>query len=190
MKIIPLIKKSILAFPHKKSGANILSLAALLNLFSVGVGSAHDVTVNITGTITNTTCSVSSDSINKQVFLGRFLTAYSRTGDTSTAKSFTINLENCGSLAHGVEVLFSGTPDTSILDYFKLDPESTATGFAVKLMDENQKVIPVGSKTQPYYITDNAPTKSLLFYAQMVQVSSKVTSGRIYATATFQTIYP
>lgn len=193
MKIPFLMKKSILAYSQKKLRVNITPLIALLYITSTGAVLAHDVTVNINGTITNTTCSVSSDSIDEQVSLGHFSNAsIAHVGTASQAVSFAINLENCGAVSKGVQVSFSGTPDTDVPSYFKLDPPSadSASGFAVKLMDEDKKVIPVGNTSKTYSIANGATTKSLIFYAQMVETNSTIKTGIVRASATFKMIYP
>lgn len=193
MKIPFLMKKSILAYSQKKLRVNITPLIALLYITSMGAALAHDVTVNINGTITNTTCSVSSDSIDKQVNLGRFWNAYPlHIGTVSQAVSFSINLENCGAVSKGVQVSFSGTPDTDVPNYFKLDPPSadSASGFAIKLMDENKKLISVGDTSKVYSIANGATTTSLLFYAQMVETNSNIKTGIVRSSATFKMIYP
>lgn len=164
--------------------------ASILALSISGVSPAlsSDITVNITGEITNTTCSVSSDSVNKNVDLGSYpINKLSQAGMSSTITSFYINLENCGSVSRGVEVEFTGTPDTDIPSFF----QSTATGIAIKLMDDTKKLISVGDTTKSYYISSGSTTKSLLFYAQMVATGPKIHAGSVSSTSvTFKTIYP
>lgn len=193
MKITFLIKNMITALSLIRQNTHVLSLTMLLSIVPSGATLAHDVTVNITGTITNTTCSLSADSINAQVNLGMFLNASKpRPGTSSPPVAFSINLEHCGAVSKGVQVSFSGTPDTDTPSYFKndLSTSDSASGFAVKLMDENKTLIPVGNTTKAYYITGGATTKSLLFYAQMVETSSTIKTGMVRSTVTFQTLYP
>lgn len=174
-------------FLHKIVLATIIS-SSLIVMFPA---LAHDATINITGAVSNTTCSVSSDSINKSVDLGSYsITSFNSTGKSSMPAQFTINLENCGSISRGVEVKFTGTSDTAFPDYFKLSSDSTGSGVAIELTDDTKKLIPAGGTSKAYSISSGATTKSLVFYAQMVANGEKVESGSIISNVTFNTLYP
>lgn len=152
---------------------------------------AHDMTVNINGTITNTTCSVSPESVDKPVYLGEHSEReFTSAGKGPTPTPFTINLENCGAISRGVEVTFTGTPDDDIPNYFKLAPESSGSGTALILMDDAKKVIPVGGTSKAYSVNTGSTTKSLVFYAQMVANNQKIKSGVMAFNVTFSTLYP
>lgn len=152
---------------------------------------AHDVTVNITGKVTNGTCSVSSDSIDKPVYLGSVpINLFSQGSASSPPVQFTINLENCGTISHGVQVTFSGTPDENAPDYFKLSPDSSASGIGIVIMDDARKMISVGDTSKPYLITGGVETKSLVFYAKMAADGSALKTGTVTSSATFTTAYP
>lgn len=152
---------------------------------------AHDVTVNITGNVTNGTCSLSPSSLNKTVNMGSYrFKDFLNKGDSSPPVEFNIDLDNCGVSANGVQVSFSGTPDAFIADDFKIAPESTGSGIAVEILDDAQKNIPVGGTSKVYGIEEGAQRKSLLFYARMVANGDKVVAGNIIAAATFKTEYP
>lgn len=152
---------------------------------------AHDLTVNVTGSVTNTTCSVSPESAKQSVYLGEYSAReFTSAGKGPTPTLFTINLEKCGAVSHGVEVTFTGTPDDSILDNFKLSPESTGSGISLTLMDDAKKKIPVNGTSKVYAITDGTTTKSLIFYAQMVANGQKVKPGVMDFNVTFSTLYP
>lgn len=152
---------------------------------------AHDLTVNVTGTVTNTTCSVSPESVDKPVYLGEYSAReFTSSGKGPTPTLFTINLEKCGAVLGGVKVTFTGTPDDSIPDKFKLSPESTGSGIALTLMDDTKKIIPFNGTSKVYEITNGATTKSLIFYAQMVANGQKVKPGNMAFNVTFSTLYP
>ncbi|TBL92925.1 fimbrial protein [Hafnia alvei] len=166
----------------------ILSSIILLNSFNIGVVSAaHNVTVNITGKITNATCYVSSDSINKSVYLGRHpREILSTSGQSSPAVDFTINLENCGTIDRGVQVAFTGTPDPIMPDHFA----TSSPGIAINLMDDAKETLSPGESTKSYQIAAGQTTKSLIFYAQMTATGENVTAGGVSSTITFDTFYP
>lgn len=165
----------------------LVSPIFILNVYSAGSVFAHDVTVNIKGVITSATCSVSSDSINKSVYLGKYSKYFfTNTGRASPATSFIINLENCGSATQDVAVAFSGTPDPDMANYFK----STASGLAIKIMDDTKTLIPVGATSKSYSIANGATNYSIQFYAQMVSTGPAVSSGHVSSSVTFLTTYP
>lgn len=170
---------------------NKLSLAALIITPFVAMPSiAHDVTVNITGTVTNTTCSVSPSSINKTVDIGSFnAMAFAHPGESTEPKQFTIDLQNCGAVANGMNISFSGTTDDNNPELLKLSPESSAGGIAIELMDSAQKIIPIGSSLA-YPITAGAANVSLVFYASMVANGEEVKTGHVISSVTFDTSYP
>lgn len=152
---------------------------------------AHDVTVNITGKVTNGTCSVSSDSVNKSVDLGSVpISLFSQGSTSSPAVQFTINLENCGAISHGVQVTFSGTPDENSPDYFKLSPGSSASGIGIVIMDDTRRTISVGGTSKSYLIAGGVATKSLIFYAKMAADGSALKTGTVTSSAIFTTAYP
>lgn len=151
---------------------------------------AHDVTVNMTGKVTNNTCTVSVDSLEPSVDIGSFTrNTFSRMGDSSPAQQFTINLEGCGTVNRGVQVAFSGTPDIHLHDDYQITP-GEVTGIAVELLDDAKKVIPANSTSKPYIVDTGETTKSLVFYARMVANGEKVTAGTIFSDVTFKTLYP
>ncbi|MFU2315133.1 fimbrial protein [Rahnella sp. PCH160] len=153
--------------------------------------SAHDVTVNITGAVTDATCTVSPDSVNKTVYLGKVpAKTFYRAGGSSLPVAFNINLEKCGAIANGVVISFSGTPDDSMTDLLKLSPESSASGIAIELMDDTQQLVAVGGSSRPYLITGGATTASLKFYSKMVANGEKFQPGSIISSVTFNTSYP
>lgn len=153
--------------------------------------SAHDVTVNITGTVTNTTCTVSPDSKDKIVDLGKVpANSLYRSGTSSSPVSFTINLENCGDVANGVVISFSGIPDSNMPDLLKLSPESSASGIAIELLDDSKELISIGGGSRQYNISSGQQTASLKFYAKMVANGEKIQTGPVISSVTFKTSYP
>lgn len=187
MKNLYLIKRPIYIGKSFNIIRFILSSIILLNIFNIGAVSASDVTVNIKGKITSATCSVSSDSINKSVDLGKHpIGILSKSGQSSPAVAFTINLENCGTISRGVQVTFTGTPDPLMSDLFA----TSSSGIAIKLMDDTKETISAGDTTKAYLIAEGQTTKSLVFYAQMTATGGNVVLGKISSNITFDTFYP
>lgn len=177
---------------HGNAFHKILLVIVLFLSFGIVLPAfAHDVTVNITGKVTNGTCSVSSDSIDKPVNLGSVpISLLSRGSASSPPVQFTINLENCGAISHGVQVTFSGTPDENAPDYFKLSPDSSASGIGIVIMDDTRRMISVDGTSKSYLITGGVATKSLIFYAKMAADGSALKTGTVASSATFTTAYP
>jgi len=168
---------------------------AVIGLASQAALAGPDGTINFTGQIVDTPCSVSPNSANLQVPLG----SVARTsldggaGKKSTPAKFTINLLGCGATAKGATVTFSGSGDTVVNDALKLSNAGTvgasgsATGVAVEIGDSAGTKIPLGSASASYALGsgDNA----LQFQAAYVSTGSTVTSGPANATAQFTVAY-
>lgn len=71
--------------------ALVLSATASNAMAASGTG-----TVKFTGEIKQSTCQVTSDTQNKEVYLGTYPTsAFQNVGDKSASKAFQISLEKC-----------------------------------------------------------------------------------------------
>ncbi len=114
---------------------------------------------------------------------------FAHPGASTEPKQFTIDLQNCGAVANGVNISFSGTTDDNNQQLLKLSPESSAGGIAIELMDSAQQIIPIGSD-QNYPITSGATNVSLIFFAKMVANGEEVKTGHVISSVTFDTSYP
>lgn len=114
---------------------------------------------------------------------------FAHPGASTEPKQFTIDLQNCGAVANGMNISFSGTTDDNNPELLKLSPESSAGGIAIELMDSAQKIIPIGSSLA-YPITAGAANVSLIFYASMVANGENVKTGHVISSVTFDTSYP
>ncbi|MGE8030151.1 fimbrial protein [Enterobacter mori] len=148
---------------------------------------AHDGTVNISGTIQDNTCELAPDSQNKKVNMGSVADAqFSRAGDFSVAKSFTLNLQNCGPAASEATVTFSGTADTQNPELFAIESGAdSATGLALGLFDSNGKRIAPGGTSEGVVLTPGQSFVALAFSARYVAVRDSVTAGNANVAVTF-----
>lgn len=159
---------------------------------------AHDLTVNLSGSIQNNTCSVAADSVNKAVSMGNVAAkSFARVGDTTPPVRFVLNLENCGDATTGVAVELNGIADNNNIQLLALDKSTgNATGLGIALLDEDSKIIPMNgtSKTYPMPVSIDGSTFttniSMVFYAQYMADGAVVQAGNASASTTFTLVYP
>lgn len=168
-----------------------------LFLFTAGMAVnawAHDVTVNITGSIIDSTCVVAAGSDNAVVQMGNVAAKqFKQTGDTATKIPFTINLEKCGTSTTGVAVTFVGNQDNDNGSLLALDHASdSAEGVGIAILDDTQTAISPNTASKTYLIdgADGQTSASLEFYAQYTATQPTVMAGTANASATFTLMYP
>ena len=166
-------------------------------MVSVGItlnASAHDVTVNITGSIIDSTCTVATGSDNAIVQMGNVAAKqFKQAGDTATKIPFTINLENCGASTTGVSVTFVGNQNADNNTLLALDSVSDAAqGLGIAILDDTQTALPPNTASKTYLIdgAGGQATTSLAFYAQYTATQPVVVAGMANASATFTLMYP
>ena len=146
-------------------------------------------TLNLTGSIQDSTCALSQESNDITVTLGpttskQFITK----GDVSQPKDFAIKLENCGKDVKSVRVTFSGTPDPQDSSVIAVDAGG-ATGVGVQILDKNMSPIKLTEASLPYSITPNSSTVTLNFNARYIATHLPVTEGIANASGTFVFLY-
>jgi len=163
----------------------------VLMLVFISATHAHDGTVNISGTIQDNTCELAPDSQNKSIDMGTFVAAqFSRVGDFSPAKMFTLNLQSCGPAASGATVTFSGTADAHNPDVFALEAAAdSAYGLALGIFDADGKRIAPGATSDAVELKPGEASVELDFSARYVSVLNSVTAGKGNVTLTFKINY-
>lgn len=146
-------------------------------------------TLNLTGSIQDSTCALSQESDDITVTLGptaskQFITK----GDVSQPKDFAIKLENCGKDVKSVRVTFSGTPDPQDSSVIALDAGG-ATGVGVQILDRNMSPIKLTEASLPYPITPDVSVITLNFNARYIATHLPVTEGIANASGTFVFLY-
>ena len=167
---------------------HVLILLAL-SLLS-GSSYAVDSVINITGTVQDNTCEVSTASQDMTVNLQRYASRTFTTVGTSTPMvPFTLIFSSCGSGASAVKVGFTGVADTINNTLLKIDSgESTdAQGIGVQILDSDQTVLPLNQSDDDmtWHTLTAGQQNSLNFYARMVSTTAPVTAGQVTASATF-----
>ena len=163
------------------------SVIILLMVLLIAAAQAHDGTVNISGTIQDNTCELAPDSRNKMVNMGTVVGAqFSRVGDFSPAKHFTLNLENCGPAASEATVTFAGTADSQNSALFSFDPGTeSATGLALGIYDSNGQRIAPGETSAAIALKPGQASVVMDFSARYVAVMDSVMVGSVSVTVTF-----
>lgn len=168
----------------------ILSGALMLILQSTPT-LAHDGTINITGNITDNTCTVSPDSQNFTVDMGNVASKqFYQAGDATNYQPFDIYLEKCGAAASGVTVSFTGPTDSLNPDLLQLNGgTSAASGIGLGIYNQDKSLISIGKESEQTTLTPNEATVTLSFYARYVADGASVTAGAANTSATFKLTY-
>lgn len=148
--------------------------------------------VKFTGSITDSSCNVDSNTTGQTVDLGKWAKSYfSGAGVESTKTAFHIKVEDCPDSVKQVAVLFDGDKDA--LKPSLLAVKTGATGVGVKLYEENQtKQVVLGSVSDNHAViagTSNNGTADLIFYADYEATGATVATGSANAVADFNMIY-
>lgn len=154
---------------------------------------ASDGTINFTGEVLETACSVNFGSDNKlNVTLGKISkNSFASAGETSAATKFTIKLKSCPESLKSATVKFDGKVDPVNNSYLALTGgDNVAEGIAVALYDSSQNLLPMMTSSDNYTLTADSEN-SLDFYARYILTSDplSVKAGSANATSTFSIIY-
>lgn len=99
---------------------------------------AADGTINFTGTITDSACTVDTASASQTVSLGTVSSsAFSAAGDTASPTKFTINLSNCPTTVSSASVKFDGSINTTNNNLLALSSDSTAAGVGIGIYESD-----------------------------------------------------
>lgn len=135
-------------------------------------------------------CTITPGTMNQTVDLGTWaVKQFQETPRGVPPKQFFIELIDCGHLASGVKVKFSGTVDPVNNTLFKLDAASTATNIGISVLDRNKDVIKPNTETIVYPLRPDATNIPLVFYAQYVATANSVGAGTANSQATFTLEY-
>lgn len=147
--------------------------------------------ITVSGTIQNTSCTVSTGTADQTVFLGDISSKqFYQAGASSLPMQFTIDLQNCTGSMSGVTVTFNGQPDNTDPSLLALDSgDYAASGLGIAILDVNRTLIPLNNPSSNYAIDINDTDNQLVFYAQYRSTASTVNSGSATATATFDLTY-
>ncbi|WP_034948041.1 fimbrial protein [Erwinia oleae] len=152
--------------------------------------------VRFTGSITDASCNIDTESASQVVDLGKWAGNYFTAAGTATTKTpFHIKVQDCPESVTSVAVLFDGNHDATDKNLLAIDAgENAATGIAIELYEANQsEKISVGSISEAYPVNagsnDNDGSADLTFYADYRSIAENVTAGDANGVANFNMIY-
>lgn len=178
---------------------NNVALATLM-AFGLAAGAANAADqghgkVTFTGSVVDSPCSIHPDSLDQTVALGQISNASLKDGKSSTARNFSIKLENCtfGTPAskNKVSVTFTGTESTAVAGL--LATTGTAKGVAVAITDDSGKAVKLGEPTKGRKLSEGNPTLNFAAYVQGASgtkdAPAAITEGDFQAVADFTLAY-
>lgn len=158
--------------------------------------------LTISGSLTESACSLEMTSLHQVVWLGNTDTAsLRRPGDRTASVSFQLKLEDCGrdptflrdsksgnvswsTMQPAVSVWFYGTRDGDMPDYLKINGTS---GLALALADSSGEELPLNQRATPLYLS---PGKNTLTYTVTpVRTPAPLRAGAWNASLDFRMIY-
>jgi len=174
-------------------------LAAAVVTGSSFAAHAADGTINFTGEVVDSACTVDTSTASQTVNLGKVLkSAFTGVGQVAAATRFNIVLNNCPSSLPTVTVKFDGTANANDSDILALNSDQTAQGVGVALYEEDG-VTPIPLATQSKSITlDTTSTGSpavaansntLTFVAKYKATQQTIVAGTANATSDFTISY-
>lgn len=177
-----------------------LSIAALLPAGAALAATTSGGTVNFSGKVVTSACAISAGSANIDVDMGEVRTATlaAAGSEASTAKAFSITLEDCEIAdtsastednpiaATTVAITFTGTPDST--DAAGVNGGAgSAQHVAIRLYDEQGNVVRLGEPAAA--IPLRAGANILNFSAKYYSPLGNATAGDASAVATYTVTY-
>lgn len=133
--------------------------------------------VNVSANIVAPACSVSVDSVNQKVDLGKGRTAdLIKAGDVTKWTSFNVNFEACPESVKTVTATFSGAPDTDAPLYYL--NTGTSTHVAIEVTDETGTQELSDGKTLSTGV-DATHKASLVLKSRMITPQGNATPGSV-----------
>ncbi|MDT7031389.1 fimbrial protein [Enterobacter hormaechei] len=181
-----------------------LSIAALLPAGSALAAATSGGTVNFSGKVVTSACAISAGSANIDVDMGEVRTATlaAAGSEASTAKAFSITLEDCEIAdtsastednpiaATTVAITFTGTPDSTDVNSLAAGVNGgagSAQHVAIRLYDEQGNVVRLGEPAAA--IPLRAGANILNFSAKYYSPLGNATAGDASAVATYTVTY-
>lgn len=165
-------------------------IATAAALFSAQYANAADGTINFTGSITDTACTVNTSSTNQTVALGTVSsTSFSGAGSTASSSRFTIELTTCPSAVNTAKVRFDGPTATGNSSILGLNAGQSATNVGVAIYEQNSTtLIPVGTASAGVTLSSTG-TNEMVYIAKYMATDTTVGAGSANATTTFTITY-
>lgn len=173
---------------NKKVMATALLVSSAIASFA---SQAADGTINFTGNITDTACTVTPATANQSVNLGTIKSdGFSGAGSVSAPAKFSVVLSSCPTTYTAASVRFDGPTATGNSNLLALSPAAdAATGVALGIYESDASTaIPVGTSSVAKTLATGGDT-TLDFFAKYVATADKVTAGTANAVSNFTISY-
>jgi major type 1 subunit fimbrin (pilin) len=172
-----------------KKGFIAAAIATVCVLSSASV-LASDGTINFTGEVLDSACTVDIGANNKmEVKMGKVAkTSFTGVGSTASATEFDLKLTKCPAAVTSVAVKFDGTAysgDNSVLALTADD--GVATGVGVQISDASQTVVSLFTPSSSVTLAEGDNT--IPFTARYIQKAAAITSGPANSVAQFTLNY-
>ncbi|MBA0034905.1 type 1 fimbrial protein [Pantoea sp. BIGb0393] len=169
---------------------NPLILSAVIAVSSLTTfAHASDGTINVTGTISDTTCTINAGSVSIDVDFGTVSSrAFTGPGSTAGIEPIKIDFDSCPASITSAAVSFDGTSDAVNSNLFALTSAAPATGVAVGLYEaDGATEIPYGSTSKSVPLTTTGGTLS--YFAKYVQTTTPIAAGSAETVINFTVKY-
>ena len=166
-----------------------VSILAAVMVAAMGANAA-DGTLQITGNVIASGCTVDSASLATPVALGELQSAdFAAVGTISEKQDIAINLTGCPTSQAGVMLSASGSADATNDQLLALSADSTATGLGIALYNKDGALIPMSSASAAAPIDAEAGTATINLQAAAMSTAENVTGGDFTATTNFTLSY-
>lgn len=169
------------------------TLASVL-ISGMNMAYASDGTINFTGQIKDTSCTIgdgSGDALS--IFLGTpGVNSFKDIGDTSGAARFNISLSSCPPAQQKIQIAFEGIADQNTGEILKINPGSgTAKGVGIRIEEADGTPV-VLNTTDPLELKEHELDSGAVkvnYVAKYQATVIPVTAGQANATAQFSIMY-
>ncbi|WP_423061473.1 fimbrial protein [Citrobacter portucalensis] len=164
-------------------------LSACFVLFA-GNALAADGTIHFTGSISDQTCTVDSNSQDLTVDLGKVAQSAlnGSKGKRVAPTQFTIKVASCPATVTGASIKFDGNANSDDTTLLALDGDTgVATGVGIQIADKTGTVIPLHNASPNYTLVSG--DNSFDFVARYVASKDEVGTGTANATSEFTIVY-
>ncbi len=174
-----------------KMNKALLAAAVVFGMSSLAHADQGHGKVTFTGSIIDSPCSITPESIDQTVELGQISNAALKDSGQSTPKNFDITLEDCSFgtpvAKNKVQVTFTGME--SLAGNGLLGITGNAKGASIAIIQADGAVIELGKPTNARTLQDGNNTLSFAAYMQGDGATATITEGDFQAVTDFTLAY-
>ncbi|MDH2898240.1 fimbrial protein [Rahnella variigena] len=166
-----------------------MSVLAAGMVAAMGANAADTGTLNVTGSLVATTCSVDAGSTTDVAFDTLSATSFAAVGAISEKKDIVLNLTACPVSQTGVMFTANGASDATNNQLLALGSDSVATGLGIAIYNKGGDLIPMHSASAAAPINAETGVATINLEAAAMSTAEAVTGGAFNATTTFVLSY-